>query len=480
MNFIKSSIKQYKNLSVQAKASIWYTMCNLLQKGISFIIIPIYVRVLTTAEYGKYTVFQSWRDILIIFATLNLYCGVFTKAMVDYDDDRDIYTSSMQGLSTIITLIILGIYLVATKFWNNIFDLDTITMLLMFGYFLAYPAFSFWTVRMKVENKYKSMVIITLLVSLAIPGLSLLLLFFTDMRENAVIRGYLIIQCLVGLLFYIYQFYKGKVFYHEKYWKHAVKFNIPLIPHYLSLIVLGQADRIMIKELCGEEKAGIYSLAYQLSAIMNILISAINSSFVPWIYGALKNRDYDNIRKISKQLCVLMGVMTLGITIVAPEIIMIIGTKEYMEAIWVIPSVALSVFFTFAYNLFCNIEFYYNETHYVMIASSVGAVLNVILNYIFIQMYGFIAAGYTTLFCYFVFMIMHYFFMKKICKKQNISSDIYDNKFIALMCILLFVAAMACMQLYNTLFVRYIIIAVLGLGVIVKRNDIIKMIKVGK
>ena len=104
MKVLEKIINNYKSISLQARASMWYTICNVLQKGISFIIIPIYVRILTTAEYGQYSVFQSWRDVLIILATLNLHAGVYTKAMVDYPDDRDKYTSSMQGLSTLITV----------------------------------------------------------------------------------------------------------------------------------------------------------------------------------------------------------------------------------------------------------------------------------------------------------------------------------------------------------------------------------------
>lgn len=104
--YLKSAFNKYRSSPVQMKASLWYAICNILQKGISFIVIPIYVRLLTTSEYGHYSVFISWKDIIIIFATLNLYCGVFTKAIVDYKNDRDRYTSCMQGLSTVITIIV--------------------------------------------------------------------------------------------------------------------------------------------------------------------------------------------------------------------------------------------------------------------------------------------------------------------------------------------------------------------------------------
>ena len=86
-------LEKYKNMPVQAKASIWYAVCNFFQKGISFIVVPIYIRLLTTGEYGEWNIFQSWRDILIVLASLNLYAGVYTKTLVDNKNDRvSLYT----------------------------------------------------------------------------------------------------------------------------------------------------------------------------------------------------------------------------------------------------------------------------------------------------------------------------------------------------------------------------------------------------
>jgi len=242
-----SVIDKYRNMPVQAKASIWYAVCNFFQKGISFIVVPVYIRLLTTAEYGEWNIFQSWRDILIVIASLNLYAGVYTKTLVDNKDDRDRYTSSMQGLGTLITIALFGIYVFTRGLVNPLIGLNTKYMLLLFLYFIVYPAFSFWGTRQRVEYKYKSMVIVTAIVSLMTPALSLALFYITDLRELALVLGFLIVQCAVGLVFYVYHFFKGKCFFNKGYWKYAVKFNVPLIPHYLSLIVLGQSDKIMIK-----------------------------------------------------------------------------------------------------------------------------------------------------------------------------------------------------------------------------------------
>ena len=118
-------IAKYKNMNVQVRAALWYTFCNFLQNGMAFILVPFYMYFLNSEEYGKWVTFQAWKDLLIVFASLNLYCGVYTKKLVDIKDDRDRYTSCMQGLGTTVTVIFFLLYLVCVwrkandKRWNT-------------------------------------------------------------------------------------------------------------------------------------------------------------------------------------------------------------------------------------------------------------------------------------------------------------------------------------------------------------------------
>lgn len=470
-------LKKYKSTNVQVKAAFWYTFCNFLQNGIAFLVIPIYINLLTTAEYGRWGVFQSWRDILIIFASLNLHSGVFAKTLVDIEDDRDRYTSCMQGLGTVITSIVLVVYLALHKIADAYFGFDRFTVIMLFVYFVSYPAFQFWCTRQRVEYKYKIMVIFTIILSVLTPGISISLLVWGGLREQAVIYGYLISQCTIGLIFYIYHFVKGKSFYDKKYWKYALNFNIPLIPHYLSLIVLGQADRIMIKDIEGEDYAGIYSFAYQLSIVVTVLISAINGARVPWTYEQLRDKVYAPLRSVSALLCVLIATITLAIALLSPDVITImsLGNNDYTSAKFVIPVVALGLYFTFVYDLFCSVEFYYSATKYVMIATTVGALLNILLNWIFINMFGFIAAAYTTLICYIVLMLMHFVYMKRVIKDQKIEEKVYDYKMIFGISALLMILVAICMMSYVSNIVRYILLLVLVVLVVIKRQSIMSI-----
>ncbi len=463
-------IQKYKNMPVSAKAAVWYTVCNILQKGIAFIVVPIYTRMLTTAEYGSYTVFQSWKDILIIFTTLNLYCGVFTRGLVKYEEDRERYVSSIQILSVVVSLITCSVLFVCYDGINIIWQVDRKILIVLFIYYLFSPSVQFWSVRQRVENKYIKMVIVTILLSLATPLVSIGLLAATNLRENALIYGFLFVQILFGIVFFIINIGKCKI--NVEYWKEALKFNIPLIPHYLSLIVLNQSDRIMIDNYCGKSEAGIYSLTYNVSQIMNVFIAAINGSMVPWQYERMKKGEYKIVGKVSNILCIAIGICTILVIAVGPEVIYIMGGSEYMEAIWCIPPIVMGIYFTFCYGLFSNVEFYCGVTKYIAVASTLGAVCNIVLNAIFIPICGYIAAAYTTLVCYILFAVAHYIIMRKVTREK-----IYDIKSMVVLSAILLALQFVFTFSYNYAIIRAILLVVLLAGTFYKRNYFIECIK---
>ena len=62
-----------QNASAPVKAAFWFTVCSIINKCIQLITVPIFTRILTTTEYGQYSIFVSWQSILLIIATLNIY-----------------------------------------------------------------------------------------------------------------------------------------------------------------------------------------------------------------------------------------------------------------------------------------------------------------------------------------------------------------------------------------------------------------------
>jgi len=147
-----------------------------------------------------------------------------------------------------------------------------------------------------------------------------------------------------------------------------------------------------------------------------------------------------------------------------------------MDAIYVIPPVAASVFFIFLYSLFSTIEYYYQKTGFIAIATCVCAVLNLVLNYFGIKMYGYYAAGYTTLICYVCLAFFHYIFYKKALKEVGNEENMYDVKLIVSLSAIV-IAIMIIMALtYSQTWIRYgLLIAIVCVSIIFK-NKILEAI----
>ena len=473
----KTIVNRYKALSVQLKASIWFLICSFLQKGISVITTPIFTRLLSTDEYGQYGAFDSWLKIITIFVSLQLYSGVYTQGLVKYSDDKCRFSSSIQGLSLSLTVAWTIIYLVFRNYWNNLFSLTTVQMLAMLIMIWSTSVFNLWAGEQRVEYKYHRLVFATLIISIAKPVIGIAFVKNATDKVTARILGLALVELIGYFSFFWIQMKKGKQFYSFKYWRHALLFNIPLIPHYLSQTVLNSADRIMIKNMIGDSEAGIYSLAYSVSLIMTLFNTALMQTISPWMYQRIKEKKERSIAPVAYITLILIASVNLLLILLAPESVTVFAPNAYHKAIWVIPPVAMSVYFMYSYDLFAKFAFYYEKTKFIMVASVMGAVLNIILNYVFIHLFGYLAAGYTTLLCYIVYAIAHYLFMRKVCRCFCEDKQPYDPKIIFIISFIFVFTGFLLMITYDYPLVRYSIVVVLSIVLVVKRKKIIDTIK---
>lgn len=477
MNSFKKICTKYMNMPVQVRASFWFLICGFLQKGISMLTTPIFTRLLSTSEYGQYNVFNSWLGIATIFVSLYLGAGAFAQGLVKYEEEKDKYASSLQGLTVILMLIWLGIYFLFWRFWNNLLHLSTKQILLMFSMIWTSAVFNFWSCEQRTRYKYKLLVVITIIVSLAKPIVGVILVSRADDKVTARIFGLAIVE-LIGYtwLFFVHIF-KGRTIYSFKFWKHALFFNIPLVPHYLSQTVLNSSDRIMIERMIGESEAGIYSLAYSLSSIMIIFNTALTQTISPWMYQKIKEKNVKDVERIAYISLGCIAVVNIVLILFAPEIVAVFAPSEFYEAIWVVPPVAMSCYFMYSYDLFAKYAFYYERTKIIMLTSVVGAILNIVLNFVFISLCGYKAAGYTTLFCYIIYSVGHYLLMLLICKKYCGGIRPYKTKTILGITIPFLLIGFLCLLLYRNVVIRYVVILMTTIIVFVNRKKIILMIR---
>ena len=215
--------------------------------------------------------------------------------------------------------------------------------------------------------------------------------------------------------------------------------------------------------------------------LAHIFTNAINSAVTPWFYKKLKLNDYNEMRTMINGLLLIVAVITFCLMVMSPELILLMGSEEYIPGQMVIPPVAASVFFIFLYGLFSLPQFYYEKTKFLMLASVGAALLNLLLNFVFINKYGFVAAGYTTLVCYVVYSIGHYIVSMKVIKMNgNANGNMFDRKLI-LVTSLFIVAVATCIHcLFPYRFLRYLLIILLLFVGFAKRDRILSYLKIIK
>ncbi len=470
-------ITKYKKLPKPLKATLWFTLISVLQRGISFLAVPIFTRIMTTEQYGTYSVFLSWLEIFEIVTTFRLGWGGYIVGLTKFDDDRDRYTSSMQCLSLVITGAFLLLYLPLSGILNGFTGMDNGLTFMMFGIMFALPAIQFWTVRGRVEYRYIAVFAVTMIASVLTIGLGTIFAVAFEDKVEMVVAARVIVQGIEAAILIWINCHKDFCFFHKGYWKRALKFNVPLLPYYLSMVLLHSSDRIIIRNLIGAAQAGIYGVAYTASMCMQIFSTAFNQTLQPWMYKKMKDGNIKSVKNIINMALLMVAVLNLLMIALAPEVVRIMAPKAYHEAIWVIPPLCASVVVMFFYQHFVNIEFYFEESKLTAAASIGAAVLNIALNHIFVPIYGYFAAGYTTLASYLVFAFAHYLFMRIVCRKHNYTERLVDIRMMLLILVAFFVCTAVLMVGYEYAVIRYIAAAVIAIGLILNRKKLMKILK---
>lgn len=468
---------RYASLSVMAKASFWALFCGVVQKFFSVLTTPFFTRILSTDQYAQYSLYQSWQDILKIFICLNVFNYATYTAMVKFEDDRDGFITSAQTLVTVLTLVSIAVYYIVRLVAGDVLGFPLPIVILMFFDILFFSAYNLWMQRKRYEYHYKAMTIVSLIVGIMGPVLGGAAIFVAENPGYGRIYGQAGVHIVAGFALYVLTIRKSQVFIKREYWKYIFTFCLPLIPHFLSTQILSRFDRIMIERMCGAADVAVYSLAYNLSMLMLIVSEALLSAYTPYTYQCIKEGREEGIKEKTSQLLLLVAAANILLILFAPEAVAIFAPAEYYEAIYIIPAVSASVYFMFLFNLFANIEYYYSETKYVAMASVMSAVLNIVLNYIFIGKFGYIAAGYTTLVSYILYSLGHYFFMRKVAEKHVDGKKFYDHKRLFGISLIFTIVALVVVPLYRFMMLRYVLIALIVGLLWLKRERMINMFR---
>jgi len=431
---------------------------------------------LTTAEYGQFSVFISWMGIIAPIVSLNLYCGVYNQGLVKFEKDRNKWSSSLQGLTAVLICIWFTVYFIFRNIINAKLSLTTLQFTMMFILIWLNAIYNFWAAEQRVDFKYKKIAYITIIASLIQPIVGIIFVCRFSNKVNGRIFSMVVTQLFLYGWMFVYQMNRGRRPYSKNYWKYAFGFNLPLIVHYLSMTILSSSDRIMIGKICGNDKAGIYNLGYSVASIMTMFNTALVQTVEPWIYRKIKENKVQDIARIAYACFGLVAIVNIVLVLCAPEVVAVFAPVDYQDAIWVVPAVALSNIFMIMYTFFATFQFYFEKTRYIAVSTLGGAVLNIIMNMIFVGRFGYVAAGYTTLFSYIMFTILHYFFMKKTCNNILDGQRPYEGRRVFEISTVSIVIGLSCMALYNAPLIRYLIMTISIIVCFIYRKKILYMI----
>lgn len=448
-----------KDSSEVAKAAVWYSVSNILLKGVSIITVPIFTRLLTTSDYGISSNYTSWVNIIGCVTGLGLSTAVM-RGKIEYDREYASFLSSIQFLSMFFTGICSLVMITTIDFWTDFLKLDKICIMIMLAYLIFSQSFENAQMNYRFEYKYKTCIGISVLNAVLIIGISVVSIIILPSRKYlGRILGQSVPYILFGSIFAAKFFVRGRCFVNLSYWKYALKLSLPMIPHGLAMIVLAQIDRVMIIRYCGESEAGIYSFGYSYAILLSIVTNAINFAVQPEILEMLKNGKDHEVVKLTYRLMLIGVMLTIFVVGVGPEVMKILGTSEYYDAVWIIFPVAVGTLFQFFYQFFGLVEIYSNKTYYTAIGSCGAAIVNYLLNDLLIPRYGFIAGAYTTFVSYGALMIFHY-----IAARVSYGKKIYSLLYIGILSVVLIVCCGFLNMLYGGYIFRYLLLVVILTG----------------
>ena len=433
-----------KNVKV-LKAVAWYTVSNFISKAVLYLCTPIYIRLMTTSQYGEYNNFLSWQAILSAVVTLDLSASVNT-AFLDYKEKKKFngFISTISLFSILIPLVICILLLPFLVPLTKIFDMKPYQILILMTYLCFANTLGIFQTEQNVCMTCGGVV------------LTLVLTFFCKDKLSAILIGSVILNELISIILLIKIMLRSRHISGD-YLKYALGIALPLIPHVLAGTILGSSDKIMITKICGSQKTAFYSLIYTISMLITMFTSSANKAWVPWFFNRLQEKDYDSVKKVVALILPFGTIVSVGLCLLAPEIVLIIGGEKYREAVSLMPPLVLHSVVNYYNTFYINIEFYTKKTVGISVATVFSSLLNVVLNYIFINRFGFRAAAYTTLFSSLLSLMFHLY---KVHRLNMLI--IFDNKRNLMVLVVSFVLCFSTLFLYKSYIFRWILIGFLS------------------
>ncbi|MCG3717788.1 oligosaccharide flippase family protein [Aliarcobacter butzleri] len=397
-----------------------YSAANIINAAVPFFLLPILTAYLSPEEFGVLSLVQLLFTLSLPFVLMNIH-GLF---MIEYSklsfDEFKSFISSMILIPFFAFIIIQFLFFIFSNNLSILFNIPEKWVILSPIVVLVQSIPNMIPVLFQAKKQPINYGIFKITLTVVNLGLSLFFIVTLsqglDGRLYGIFYSYILFT-VVGL-FILFKLDLLSLSVSFTHIKNALKFGIPLVPHTLAGIFLSMSDRIFLSNMLGNESVGIYSVAFQLSSAILIIMTSINQAWVPHLYEKLNsNPTVEEKRKIVIQSYKIMGIMaiiTVVFIVTISVIYQIFIDERYYDGINISRLLAVGFMFQGFYFMVTNYIFYMKKSSLLSMITINAAILNIILNYYLISIFGIYGATYTMIICWLFFFVITWIVSNKI------------------------------------------------------------------
>lgn len=459
---VSDSLEQKKKAA--GKSAVWYTVATFVTKGLGFLTIPLFTRVMTTGEFGLFNNYAAWQTILLSVLSLESYATLNRARLDCKGKELQDYQFTLLTSSLGVTMLLALLLVCAPVFPETLTDLDRKYLCIMVLYLLFYPAFTMFQMLQRVQYRYKLSAGLSLGASLLATGLAVLLVVTLDDALMGRIVGQYVPFVVLGIVFYLWYWKTGGSF-KLKHLKYALPLAIPLVVATLGSQILLLGCRIITQHVCGADEVAFLSLATTVSQIILILVNTLNNAWAPWLYDCLSEGEPNKALKTFRLYIWGMSALAIAVMLLGPELVLILGGAEYAPTVWLIPSFIFTCLLSMLANQYVYLETYYKNVWAGGSFTLLFGVINLPLCWVFITFWGFEAVGYANIVSNVLLMLAHKVLLSKHLKVKDLFSS--KSTIAALCTSAVFIPVSLSLYYSNADAIRLICVALLaGVGVV--------------
>lgn len=420
------------------KSSLIYTIATIFGQGMTFISIIVFTRLMRQEDYGNYSTYYAYVSLFIVFIGANLYVPL-NNAYIDKKETIHQFRKSVLFLSL---MIMLGVTFLALLVGCIILKQFSSLVIV----FAALHSYAFFNINYRIysanmENDYKKkqwLLIIPNLLQFLV-ALAFVLLMRNNTYQARIMGSTLGLFSVAAVCFIEIMQCRGPLIDLES-WKYALSISLPSMVMSLSFMLMQHCDKVMITNICGPEETAVYSVIYYLGYAIIAVDQAIAPVRQAWIYKKLGSNDTTGVKTLQKWYLVIMALLSTGLLLIGPIVVMIIAPHSYWRFEYILPFV-LSACMMMIYRFHTEVMTFYKRNMTLSMCVLVSALVNIGLNALLIPKFGAVAACYTTVISYFLLFVMTMRISQRLC------DGLYSSKYFT--CFFIWIVIMS---LINTFF----------------------------